>query len=94
LVGVDDEVNASPDSVGKPSVEFVVIGDGKTLWQSGVIRANELARPVDVDLRGVDGLKLKVALGGNNNHYDQADWVDARIEVIGNAPYARVPNRT
>ena len=34
-VGVDDEVNGNPAS----SVEFFVIGDGKTLWHSGVMRA-------------------------------------------------------
>src|ERR1035441_9141281 len=34
-VGVDDEVDKNPAS----SVEFIVIGDGKVLWSSGVMRA-------------------------------------------------------
>jgi len=39
-VGVDDEVNRNPAA----SVEFIVIGDGKTLWQSGVMHAGNAAK--------------------------------------------------
>ena len=48
-VGVDDEVNGNSAS----SVEFIVTGDGKPLWQSGVMRANEAAKTFTVDLAGV-----------------------------------------
>ena len=39
-VGVDDEVNRNPAS----SVEFIVIGDGREIWKSGVMRAGDAAK--------------------------------------------------
>src|SRR5438045_9691817 len=43
-VGVDDEVGQ------RGSVVFRVIGDGKTLWESGVLRGGDPAKEVSVDL--------------------------------------------
>ena len=46
-VGLDDEMLESSGSI-----EFVVSGDGKRLWRSGVMRPGERAKSVDVSLRG------------------------------------------
>ncbi|HEY4415068.1 MAG TPA: NPCBM/NEW2 domain-containing protein [Verrucomicrobiae bacterium] len=78
-VGIDDEVGSQPDA----SVEFFVIGDGKILWQSGVMHAGEPSRRCTVDLTGVKTLLLKVGEGGNGIAYDHADWADAEIESKG-----------
>ena len=52
-VGVDDEVNGNVAS----SVEFIVRGDGKVLWKSGVMRAGDAAKDCAVDLAGVKSLR-------------------------------------
>ncbi|MGH7994537.1 MAG: NPCBM/NEW2 domain-containing protein, partial [Limisphaerales bacterium] len=53
-VGVDDSAG------GQGSVEFIVLGDGKVLWRSGVLKGGEAAKPVDVDLVGIQTLILRV----------------------------------
>ena len=76
-VGVDDEVNQSPNS----SVEFSVIGDGKVLWSSGVMRAAEKAKYCEVKLSGIRSLTLKVGDADDGIDHDHADWVDAKFET-------------
>ncbi len=102
-VGVDDEVNSNAQS----SVEFFVIGDGKTLWSSGVLRANDAAKSCEVELSGVKSLTLKVGDAGDGVNFDHADWVDAKFETAGAktfvasgeeipdpvAPYILTPNQ-
>ncbi|HET7625766.1 MAG TPA: NPCBM/NEW2 domain-containing protein [Verrucomicrobiae bacterium] len=78
-VGVDAEVT-NPAA----SVEFFVIGDGKILWQSGVMRAGEPAKSCDVKLAGVKTLTLKVGDAGDGISFDHADWADAKIEMPEN----------
>lgn len=80
-VGVDDEVDGQ-----KASVEFRVVGDGKVLWTSGILRAQDGAKTVDVDLTGVRQLQLEVTDGGDGRDYDHADWGHARITYAGRAP--------
>jgi alpha-galactosidase len=77
-VGVDGEVSKSA-----ASVEFFVQGDGKILWQSGVMRADEPAKKFTVNLAGVKTLLLKVGDAGDGISYDHADWADATFETIG-----------
>jgi alpha-galactosidase len=78
-VGVDAEVT-NPAA----SVEFFVIGNGKILWQSGVMRAGEPAKSCDVKLAGVKTLTLKVGDAGDGISFDHADWADAKIEMPEN----------
>jgi len=78
-VGVDDEVGNNPNA----SVEFFVIGDGKTLWQSGVMHAGDAPNQCKVDLAGVKNLLLKVGDGDDGIDHDHADWADAKIESKG-----------
>lgn len=74
-VGVDDEVKGRP-----ASVEFVVLGDDRELWKSGLLRGGDAARECSVDLAGVKVLELLVTDGGDGTDYDHADWADAKIE--------------
>jgi len=83
-VGVDDEVNKNPEA----SIEFIVRGDGKLLWRSGVIRAGEAARDCTVKLDGVKSLSLEVTDAGDGNSYDHADWADAKFEMTTGQPVA------
>jgi alpha-galactosidase len=77
-VGIDDEVAGQ-----KPAAEFVVIGDGKRLWTSGIMHLGDAAKPCSVDLNGVKKFELLVTDGGNGNYYDHVDWVDAKFEATG-----------
>jgi len=72
VVGVNDT------GAGKEgSVEFIVTGDGKTLFRSGVMKNGETPKAIDLALPGVKRLKLEVTIGGDNNYSDHANWADA-----------------
>jgi alpha-galactosidase len=74
-VGLDDAKRGS----ARASVEFFVIGDGRMLWRSGVIRAGEPAKACAVDVTGVVQLLLKVGDAEDGENDDFADWADARF---------------
>ncbi len=86
-VGVDDEVG------DRGSVVFRVIGDGKTLWESGVLRGGNPAKEVSVPLAGVKSLILAVGDAGDDINYDHADWAEARIVMAAGKPEAVAPVR-
>lgn len=77
-VGIDDEVKGQ-----HPAAEFIVKGDGKQLWSSGIMHLGDTARPCSVKLYGVKKLELLVTDGGNGNYYDHVNWVDAKFETTG-----------
>ena len=81
-VGIDDEVNKAQVS----SVVFRVLGDGKELWNSGLMRAAQTPKKVDVPLKGVKVLLLTVDSANNGVSFDHADWADAKIEYSGQRP--------
>ena len=83
-VGVDDEVNQNPAA----SVEFIVTGDGKALWQSGVMKAGSAARDCTVNLAGVKSIVLAVTDAGDGINFDHADWADAKFETVAGKPVA------
>jgi alpha-galactosidase len=91
-VGVDDEVKGHD-----PAVEFVLMGDGKKIWSSGVMRLGADAQACSVSLTGIRKLELIVTDGGNGNYYDHADWVNAQFETSAPAalktysPISKVP---
>jgi alpha-galactosidase len=84
-VGVDDEVGQ------RGSVTFKVTGDGKSLWESGVMRGGDPARQVSVDLHGVKTLLLSVGDADNDISYDHADWAEAQIVMAEGKPTSLVP---
>jgi alpha-galactosidase len=86
LVGLDDEINGNRAA----SVEFSVIGDGKTLWQSGVMRAGNAAKECQVALAGVKSLVLEVENVGDSIDFDHADWVEAKFDTPPGAQLAAV----
>lgn len=77
-VGIDDEIKGQ-----QPAVEFVVYGDKKKLWSSGLMKLGDAAKPCEVNLKGIQKLELVVTDGGNGNYYDHADWADAKFETSG-----------
>jgi len=75
-VGIDDEMK------GAGSVAFQVWGDGVLIAESRVLTGDEAADALDVDITGVDELRL-VADSGDGNGSDHADWADARLSCAG-----------
>lgn len=61
-------------------VVFEVWGNGKRLWKSDAIQSGSPAVPVDVDIKGVQVLELRVLPGSDGIDYDHADWLEARVE--------------
>ncbi|BCM92556.1 hypothetical protein IAD21_04438 [Abditibacteriota bacterium] len=78
-VGVDD--GGGPQG----SVEFHVLGDGKALWSSGLMRTGESAKPLSIDVSGVRYLTLEATDGGDGISFDHADWADARFSGVSGA---------
>ena len=81
-VGVDDEIGQ------RGSVTFQVLGDGKVLWETGIIRGGDPAKAVSVNLHGVKTLLLYVGDGGDDINFDHADWADAKIVMNSGRPEA------
>lgn len=73
LAGIDDEMK----EFAKSSVTFEVLGDGRSLWKSGVMRHGDPPEPCRVDVTGVQLLELKVGDAGDGIDGDHADWGSA-----------------
>lgn len=80
-VGVDDETPGG-------SVEFQVIADGQTVYQSGVLRRGQAAKALSVSVAGKQRVQLKVTDGGDGPEYDHADWIEP---ALGNCSAAYDP---
>ena len=79
-VGVDDAAGNEA-----AAVSFTIIGDGRKLWTSGVMKRGEAAKTVDLALKGVRSLLLMADHPGDNS-FDIAIWADARFIVGGAKP--------
>lgn len=69
-VGIDDETN------GDGSVVFQVWGDGKKLYDSGTLTGTSAVKTVNVDVTGVQVLKLVVVSPTSDYNNDHADWAN------------------
>lgn len=83
-VGVDDEVGNSG------SVQFRVLGDMKQLYASGGMYGNTSTKKIDVDISGVQVLRLLVTQYNSNTTSDHASWGNARITYT-NVPIVNKP---
>ncbi len=85
-IGIDDAVRPSG------SVVFRVQGDGKVLFDSGVLTGQDAPRDVKLDVTSVKLLTLVVDYGDGLDLSDQADWGGLRL--LKPAPrVAAPPNR-
>lgn len=80
-VGVDDAAGSD-----KATVEFVVYGDGKEVWRSGVCRSGQPPTECRVNLAGIRELALIVTDAGDGMEFDHADWATAVFDYSGDAP--------
>ncbi|HXD30371.1 MAG TPA: NPCBM/NEW2 domain-containing protein [Pyrinomonadaceae bacterium] len=72
-VGIDDQQG------NEGGAEFAVIGDGKELWTSGVIKKADGLKLLKVDVRGVRRLQLSVKNAANVNGRVHTDWLDMKV---------------
>ena len=72
-VGIDDAAHH------KGSMTFVVYGDGKKLFDSGLMTGNDAAKKVQVDVNDVRVLKLVTTSAGDGGNSDLGDWAGARL---------------
>ena len=88
-VGVDAEISYTKAA----SVVFKVVGDGRELFNSGVMRSDTPAKRVSIGLAGVTELKLIVTDAGDGHNSDHADWADAVLLCKAEPPEASKPVR-
>ena len=81
LVGVDNEVDA-----GKASVVFEIYLDGKSVYNSGVMRGGDAPKAVSIDLSGAQRVILRADDNEDGNESDHADWGNAQITMAPGAP--------
>ena len=73
FIGVDDE------ACEQGSVQFTVVGDGDTKYQSPIMRSGEDARFISVDISEVRELALIVTSPTDAISCDHANWAAAKI---------------
>lgn len=71
-LGLDDEGN------GPGSVLFQIWGDGKKIYEGGVMRGTSATDSVNVSLAGVRSLRLQL-VSVDTTSSDSADWANARV---------------
>ena len=57
------------------SVTFTIEGDGKTLWQSKLVKPGRIL-PFEIDLAGIKELTLLTDDGGDGRSSDWALWLE------------------
>lgn len=70
----------------KGSVRFLLKGDGKELYNSGIVREGEAPREVEVSVEGVRLLELCVEDAGDGASGDRALWIDPVIDYREKQP--------
>ncbi len=81
-VGVDDAAG------NRGTVAFRVYGDGKSLFDSGILRGGQEAKIVDVPLTGVRRVMLLAGSAGDGADFDHANWAQAQFVFAGEKPRA------
>jgi hypothetical protein len=61
---------------GRGSVVFEIFADGKKIWASGVMSGLDQPKSIDVDVKGVDRLRLILTDAGDGNKFDAGDWCE------------------
>jgi alpha-galactosidase len=68
-------------AMGRGSVTFHVLVDGKDIFASPVLRLKDGAHPVNVPLNGAREFEIRVKDGGDGRSWDQALWADAAVKL-------------
>jgi hypothetical protein len=74
------QVGVDARSGTNAAAEFIVLGDGRELWRSGVVKRGDLPKPLSVTITGVNRLVLRTVNPGREESKGQADWVAPRLK--------------
>ncbi len=82
VIGIEYDPEDTPQLFrDTTNVSFIVAGDGKELYRSEPFRYGSEPRELDVDVAGVEKLRLEVAIAGPPwDAVASADWADLRLE--------------
>jgi NPCBM/NEW2 domain-containing protein len=72
--GVDDEVQ------NRGSVVFKILDGEKLLFESPLMKGRMKAADFSIPVDGLTSLALVVGDGGDDDHFDHADWVDLNLK--------------
>jgi hypothetical protein len=72
-LGIDDEVGKSG------SMDFQIFADGKKIYDSGTQKGSDYAAWTQLNVAGVQQLKLVTTDAGDGDSYDHGDWANAQI---------------
>ncbi len=86
-VGVDMNVKAQNNS----SITFKVIGDGKTLATTPVLKYNDNMQYINVPVKGVKELVIEVNDGGNGQDFDHGTMVEPKLTTNNAKPKLTIP---
>ena len=86
-VGVD--MNIAPQN--NSSISFKVIGDGKTLATTKVLKHEDDLQYIKVPVKGVKELKIEVNNGGNGNTSDHGIIVEPKLTSNNAKPTLEIP---
>ena len=90
--GFDAEVGLQPCD-GGGSVIFRVFVDGERRFDSGILRATNAPKPIQVDLTGAQELRLEANDAGDGINCDMANWANARLTPAAAAARREVEPR-
>ena len=66
---------------GKGSVVFEVHADDEQVWDSGLMDGLAPVKKLDLDVSGVERLRLVVRDGGDGNAFDAANWCEPLLHL-------------
>ncbi|MCH7701973.1 MAG: NPCBM/NEW2 domain-containing protein [Planctomycetes bacterium] len=72
-IGIDDAVRPGGEAV------FRVLGDDRTLYDSGIVTGRDPPLPIRIDIRGIRSLRLMADYGQELDLGAHANWADARF---------------
>ena len=78
-IGLD---NNDRTKSGRGTVVFSASFDGRRVFRSEVFQVNTPAKPIEIDLQGTRQFILEVGDADDGIGWDQADWADARDELV------------
>ncbi|MDB8789110.1 NPCBM/NEW2 domain-containing protein [Romboutsia sp. 1001216sp1] len=86
-VGVDMNLEAQNNS----SITFKIVGDGKTLATTKVLKHEDNMQYINVPVKGVKELRLEVNNGGNGNTSDHGIFVEPKLTTNNAKPELTIP---
>ena len=93
FVGIDDDVSKLDPNA---AVKFRILGDGRELYDSGIMKRGEAAKFVDLDVSDINQMILVALPRGKPLHGrvaqdNAADWLDAKFEQVKELPQIVLP---